>query len=520
MHTRNDLARRLLAAGVTFCWMFSVNSPAIERNSSYRAALESIHLDQLREHVDYLADDELQGREAGRRGGRTAGDYLASQLRKLNLRGAGADGGYFQPFAPNYRNVLALLPGSDPEIEEEVIVVCAHYDHVGYGNRRNSRGSTGYVHNGADDNASGTSVLLELAEALTTLPQAPRRSILFAFWDAEEKGLLGAKHWVGHPTLPRDNVAALLNMDMVGRMRNDRLTIFGSRSGFGWRRLISYQNEGPALRLEFSWMLKPAADHYPFCQRGIPVLMFHTGVHDDYHTPRDDANLINHAGMQRVGRLLFHLVCDLADRPETPAFRRACHRETERTRKRLAAEVSKPTSRLGVRWRRRQSPGEGLLLVRVLPGSAAARAGLRAGDRILQFAGRPIHVDDDLRLAVMSAESPATVLIERGGAEEPEELAVQLDGRPLRLGVKWREDAAEPGTAILTYVVAGSPAARAGLRIGDRIHEIAGHDFTDRAEFVELATSLPEPLELLVERDGQLRIVVVKSEAEGPENAV
>lgn len=507
---------RLVSAVLALCCLLPAVSPATEKSSSYLVAIDSIRPDELQKHVGYLADDKLQGREAGRRGGRTAGAYLQGQLENLGLRGAGVDGGYWQPFAAGYRNVLGLLPGCDARLKDQVVIVCAHYDHVGYGSRRNSRGPIGRVHNGADDNASGTAVLLELAEAFTLLSPRPKRSVLFALFDAEEKGLLGSKHWVAQPTLPREDVVAVLNMDMVGRLRDDRLKVFGSRSGYGWRRLVALQNEDPGLHLEFSWELRAAADHYPFFRRGIPVLMMHTGVHDQYHTPRDDAELINGTGMGRVARLMFGVAYELADGPRPPAFRRAAGRETEWMRKRLAAHNSKPANRLGVRWQRQSSPGEGVRLTHVFRGSPAQKAGLRPGDRILEFAGRSIRVDGDLRGAVMGSESPAAMLVRRSGRQEPEELTVSLGGKPLRLGITWRVDDAEPGTAIITYVVAGSPAAEAGLRIGDRICQIAGVDFADQAQFAELAKTLPEPLEMLVERHGRLRTVVLKLKTEPP----
>ena len=509
MYILSRLAGRLLPLTIVCCLFCSAPVQASEKSSSYLAALESITADDLKGHVEYLADDALQGREAGRRGGRAAGNYLRDRLRDLQLRGAGVDSGFVQPFNSNFRNVLALLPGSHPELKDRVIVVSAHYDHIGYGTRRNSRGPVGRVHNGADDNASGTSALLELAEAFTMLAEPPKRSILFAFWDAEEKGLLGSRHWIAHPTLPFKNVGMAINLDMVGRLRKDRLSVFGTRSGYGLRKLVSLQNEASALKLDFSWAIKPNSDHYPFFQRNTPFLLWHTGLHDAHHTPRDDPKLINHAGMSRVTRLLFGVVYDLADRPQTPGFRRAAGNETERTRTWRAAHRPKPASRFGVSWNWQDAAEEGLRLTRVAPGSPAQKAGLKPGDRIVQFGGREIRSGDELSGAVISAENPASLVVLRPGSPEPLDLTVELDGKPLRLGITWRVDEAEPGTIILTHVVPGSPAARGGLNVGDRIYRIAGRDFDDDRDFIKLAATLPEPLELLVERNGQLRTVVL-----------
>ncbi len=142
---------------------------------------------------------------------------------------AAAEQGYFQDFDGASRNILGLWEGSDPALKQEVIIVGAHYDHVGYGTPSNSFGPIGRIHNGADDNASGTSGLLEIMEAIVRLEPRPRRTLLFALWDGEEKGLLGSKHWVAQPTLPLERVKLMLNMDMIGRLRDNRLEIGGSR---------------------------------------------------------------------------------------------------------------------------------------------------------------------------------------------------------------------------------------------------------------------------------------------------
>ncbi|MGO8690498.1 MAG: M28 family peptidase [Thermoguttaceae bacterium] len=405
-----------------------------ERSSSYTAALESIHAEELAGHVNYLASDALEGRGAGTRGGRAAGDYLAKQYAKLHLRGAGPDGGYFQPFAAACRNVLAMLPGRDPELKKQYVLVCAHYDHLGDGTHGRSLGIVGPIHPGADDNASGTAGVLELAHAMRLAP-ALKRSLLFASWDSEEEGMLGSKHWLAQPTVPLESLTIVLNLDMIGRLRGEHLAVLGSRTAYGLRRLVCQENEGSRLLLEFDWTLIANSDHHPFYERGIPVLLLHTGLHADYHRPSDTAEKINSQGMCEVDRLLFALVYELANRPEPPRFRAAARGETEETRRRLV---------------------------------------------------------------------------------EPVPLAELLDGTPLRLGISWRVDDAEPGTIVVSQVVPESLAARAGLQIGDRIYEIGGRRFADDAIFLRWAKSLPEPIELLIERDGQLRVLTLRHAAAAP----
>jgi C-terminal processing protease CtpA/Prc len=500
---------RVLAAACIGCLLVAAAAQALEKNSAYLAALESITAEDLTRHVTALAGEDFQGREAGTRGGRAAGDYLAQQFARLQLPGGGPDGSYFQPFPPNFRNVLAMVVGSDPEARRQVVVVGAHYDHVGYGTSRNSRGSIGQIHPGADDNASGTAGLLELAEALSLLQRPPRRSILLICFDAEEKGLLGSQYWTSHPTLPLGRVVAMLNMDMIGRLRADRLAVMGWRSGAGWRRLVSEQNDAAALSLDFSWTLTDHADEWPFFARGIPVLMVHTGLHDEYHTPRDKAKLINGPGMSRVARLIFAVAYDLAERPDAPHIRRVAGRETEDRRRAMDGPPRLP-ERLGVAWHIDPTVTDGVRITRVTPDSPAAKAKIRPGDHILRLADREIRGDDDLIGAVRTAPSPAQVIVRRADQGEPEQLSIELAGEPLRLGIVWRVDDAEPGTIILTHVVPGSPAAQAGLRAGDRIDQVGGRDFADEAQFSALVDSFPDVLTLTVERDGRMRTIVVQ----------
>ena len=498
-----------------FCCAWTVSLRAVEKSSSYHAALESIKADDLGRYVGHLAAPALEGREAGTRGGIAAGDYLADHYARLHLHGGGEQGGFFQPFAPNFRNVLAVLPGSDPKLRDQVIIVCGHYDHIGYGGRGLSLDGYGDVHPGADDNASGTSAVLELAQAFTILSAPPKRSILFANWDAEEKGLLGSKYWVANPTVPIDRVVAGLNLDMIGRLRDNHLILIGTRSGCGWRRLLSSHNDA-GFKIDFPWELKANADHYSLFEHDIPVLLFHTGMHQNYHRASDLAKFINTQGMKEITRMLFGVVYELADGPTTPAFRAAAREETPETEKGLLDQAERPVERLGVGWIEDAAVSGGVVVSSVAPDSPAGRAGLRPGDRIVRIAGRDIRSDDDFFAAVSQAANPAVLNVSRPGEKKPLELTVKLAGIPLRWGMMWRVDDAEPGTVILTHVVRGSSAAGAGLAAGDRIYQVGGHDFADEAAFVGLTKTRAESLPLLVERDGRLRHVTLQSRQTEP----
>ena len=406
---------------------------AAEKATAYQAALDTIVAQEMGQTVDDLAGPEFEGREAGSPGGRAAGDYLAEQLRKLPLKPAGKMQGYFQPFGNNYRNILALLPGSDPSLKDQTIVVGAHYDHLGHGRPRDNN-PPGTIYPGADDNASGTSGVIELARAFSSMPIAPRRSILFICFDGEEKGLLGSKYWTASPTLPLSRVNFMLNMDMIGALRAERVLVFGSRTAAGLRRMASLSNVDGGLTLDFSWQMIANADHYSFYEQGIPTLFLHTDLHERYHRPTDVAAKINRDGMKRVGRLAFAILYEMAEGPLQPRFRAVARAENEDAHRRL--EAAEPITR---------APGD----------------------------------------------------------------------PPMRLGIAWRTDDAEPDTVVVCHVAAGSAAAAAGLRVGDRIYRVGGRDFADDTAFVNLARTLPGPLELLVERDGRLRTVVLHFAGEG-----
>lgn len=505
--------RRSAPSLVLILALFSgIPALAADANANYRAALESINAEQIRGFVTYLADDALEGRESGTKGNREAGEFIAGVFRDLGLEPGGEGGSYFQGFPPNYRNILAILRGRDPELAKEHIIVGAHYDHVGYGNRRNSAGPIGQIHNGADDNASGVSAILELAEALHILEPRPKRTIVFAAWDAEEMGLLGSKHWVSRPTIPLDKIVLCVNVDMVGRLRNDRLFVHGVRSGTGLRRLLARGNAEAGLLLDFAWGIPPIADHYPFFTGGVPVVTVHSGQHEHYHTPYDDSDLVDMGGIRHVSRFLFAVVSEAANANQTPRYRSAAARESRSFQARLGSHRPNGPPRLGVRWRG-AAPLSGVLVEGAAPRSPADECGLRPGDRILRVAQREIHAPDDFPGAVATAPNLVTISVARGESEEPVELTARLRGEPLRLGISWNEDDAEPGTLLLTDVIPGTVAAEAGLRKGDRILTLAGEPFASADEFVARCSRLDTDANVEIERDGRIETKTVRFDA-------
>jgi len=435
------------------------------------AARSSITSHELRSHVGVLADDMLEGREAGSRGGHAAARYIITRLEAAALKPAGDHGTFTQRFQGRSQNLLAVIEGTDPELRSEHIVVGAHYDHVGYGTRRNSYGPWGYIHNGADDNASGVATLLEVIDALVQSGHQPRRSILFAFWDGEEKGLLGSKHWMRQPTVPIDSVRVAINIDMVGRLTEGRIAVIGTRTGTGLRRLMSTARLSGETWLDYPWEVKDNSDHWTFYEANIPSLCIHTGVHDDYHRPSDDVEKINFEGMQEVSRYLLDQLCELADAEQLPTFRPAARRETPDSQKQIEAPLPAMPSRLDFTWR--YVSGQ-LVVEQVTPDGHAAEAGLVVGDRIVAVNGRPIPSEALLPAAVLASESEIALEVRREGVAEPVVLQVPLLGKQIRLGLSWRSDKAEPGAVYVTRVIPFSPAARAGLEVYDRIYAVNG----------------------------------------------
>ncbi len=384
-------------------------------NLSARAAAASITAGDLRRHAEVLADDTFEGREAGTAAAARPPAICSASSSGIRSRAPAHRAATIRSFGADYRNLLAMIEGSDPKLKDEVILVSAHYDHVGYGNYRNSFGPTGYIHNGADDNASGVSTLLEVVEAAAMLDPRPKRSILFAFWDGEEKGLLGSKHWTSNPTVPLARVRTMVNMDMVGRLRNNRLEVSGTRTASNLRQLVSRHNDGANLLLDFTWEMKDNSDHYPFYSRGMPIVMLHTGLHSDYHRPSDDVDKLEFEGMRRVATLVFGVVSGLADEEKLPGFRGTVRRESSYWQQTVEAPLAPLPSRLGISWDPRDAAAPGLRVTRVVRGSAADAAGLTVGDRLVRFAGRELSPSEDFTALVLSSASPvqATIIAQR-----------------------------------------------------------------------------------------------------------
>ena len=498
-------------------WLLVFISALIIQSHAARAA-DNLWLDRARSsitssellgHVSFMADDMLEGREAGSRGSHAAAKYIVDRLKEAEIRPAGVGGNYRQPFGGNSHNLLALIEGHDPNLKNEFIIVGAHYDHVGYGNQRNSYGPIGYIHNGADDNASGVAAVLETIDALTRSSYQPRRSILFAFWDGEEKGLLGSKHWLRNPTVPVSAVKLVWNVDMVGRMEGGRIEVMGARTGNGMRQLLSSPSLRDGTWVDFTWEYKDNSDHWTFYQIGIPALCMHTGIHDDYHRPSDDVERLNIEGIRSISQYFVEQLSKQADAEVLPSFRPQSRHENQHNQARYQKALPPLAPRFDFDWIFIPGAKPHVRVAQVQRNSVGASAGLKEGDRILQVNSKPVTTEALLPASALRAESELFLLVERDNPAGQLEIELPLAGGPLKLGLSWREDSAEPNAVYVTRVVPYSPAEQAGIQLFDRIYELNGQPIAGQADFLtkvrELLAADDQSLTLGTETNGLLQ---------------
>jgi hypothetical protein len=378
---------------------------------------------ELLDHIDVLAGEEFEGRKAGTAGGKRAAEYIVTQLQALKLQPMGDGDGFLQNVGDKYQNVLGLLPGSDNESGGPVVVIGAHYDHLGI---RRSRNGSVRLFNGADDNASGVSAVLELAEFFATSSVRPRHSILFACWDAEEIGLIGSRHWVSHPTIPLKRIQFVINLDMLGRLRDNQLIVFGTNSAPGLRRLVTAHNRASQLDLDFRSKIIRQSDHDSFFQENIPVLFPWTGMHRQLHRETDDVELINEEDMQRATDLVRDIVWDLANRDTMPPFREDAKQEIQRSPAAPATPIQPLPEDLQSAWgftaRSTDWEPHTLVVTGVAQDSQAASANLQVDDRIYEVQGLPVAETAQLPESLLTATSRTPLLVERRGRLLPLDL--------------------------------------------------------------------------------------------------
>lgn len=316
------------------------------------------------------------------------------------------------------RNVVGVLPAAAPDPIDEYVMLGAHYDHIGHGEISSfaRAGEEGKVHHGADDNASGTSTVLELAAALAAQsaekPEKFRRAIVFSLWSGEEIGLLGSTHFSEDPAVPLDRIAAYVNFDMVGRLRDNRLIVFGVGSSDLWPALLERKNVSAGFQLDIQREPMRNTDVTPFYNSELPVLSFFTGVHEEYNRPADSAATLDYDGMMRIGTFAKRIAVDLVS-GERPRFVKPDKPETQ------TATGSGDRPYLGTIPDYTGGDNSGLLLSGVREGGPAEKGGLRGGDIVIGFAGSDISNIRDFAsmLDVVKIGEPVEVKVLRDGEE-------------------------------------------------------------------------------------------------------
>lgn len=357
----------------------------ISCSTPYKAAIkqpmQSMTIDLLT-----LASDEMEGRETGQKGEELASNYLVERFSALGLLPKGEDNTYFQYFRKKLkahphaevnendpeivgRNVIGLIDNGKPT----TVVIGAHYDHLGYGADGSLHSGEKAIHNGADDNASGVTGLLYLAEALKK-GKYTNNNYLFIAFSGEEKGLLGSNFFINNPTIDKRSINYMVNMDMIGRLSRDKKLLVG---GVGTSPVFEPTLDGMKsfdLQIKKELSGSGASDHMSFYNADIPVLSFFTGQHEDYHKPSDDAQLINYSGMQSVVEYIYFVIGHLDDKGKLAFTRTADPAPSTRTF----------TVTLGV-MPDYLYDGKGMRLDGVREGKPAALAGLQKGDVLIKL---------------------------------------------------------------------------------------------------------------------------------------
>ena len=347
-------------------------------------------------------------------------------------------------------NVLGLIRGDGTT--EDTIVVGAHRDHLGIVPRRGQREDmTPLIHNGADDNAAGTAAVMELARAVGGGPRL-HRNVLFIAFDGEEMGLLGSRHYVSDPTIDLEHIRAMINFDMIGRLKQDKYTVFGTGTADEFPGMVKKYAELVDLKYTAPRSMAGGSDHTPFARREIPAMFAFTGLHKDYHYPEDDWELIDADGAARILRMWYPIVAELANMEDGPEYTeptaavseeeevqgpKPAAEEQEEAAAREVEESDAPPSQSDLRVRLGIIPDlvggddPGLVVEGAVEGSCAKAAGMQVGDRIVRIA------DEDVRdiygymhaLKRFKPGDQVDVVVVRGGEEKTLKVTLEASKR-------------------------------------------------------------------------------------------
>src|SRR5690349_3051465 len=339
-HRNWKVMRAIVVTALSLASGFALHGQAPNSSPAVRRALESITAADVKRRIEIIADDSMGGRDTPSRGLDATARYIASEFHRLGLTPAGDSGGFIQRYPiPGQKssratapNVVGLLEGSDPTLKNEYIVLSAHMDHVGIGAPVNGDS----IYNGADDDASGTSGVLELAEALSRPGARPKRSVVFLTVSGEEHGLWGSAHFSSHSPVPIKQIVADLNIDMIGRNWKDTIVVIGKEHSDLGKTLDRVNRAHPELGMKAIDDIWPQesfyfrSDHYNFARRGVPVLFFFNGTHPDYHGPDDEPNRIEAEKAARIVRLVYLIAQEVGNAAQRPVWSPASYKQIVR----------------------------------------------------------------------------------------------------------------------------------------------------------------------------------------------
>jgi len=376
-------------------------------------------LQQIKEDVSFLADDTLEGRQTGTPGEIKAAAYIQDRFKNLGLTAKGTNGFYqdftFKPktnpheevqFTENAdgtitgRNVIGFLDNK----AENTIVIGAHFDHLGYGGDGSLyRDSIKAIHNGADDNASGVAVMLNLISKLKK--KNTNNNYLFMAFSGEEMGLLGSNYFVKNPTIDTKSISYMINMDMVGRLKDSALAVYGTGTSPVFKQTLKSQNNNFRLIQKESGV--GPSDHTSFYLADIPVLHFFTGQHSDYHKPSDDVETLNYDGMELVSNYIFNIISDLNNNGKL-AFKKT---KSEKAQVRFKVGLGVIPDYM--------FDGKGMRIDGVSEDKPAQKAGLQKGDIVILLGDKKVTdmMSYMKALSVFKKGDKTTVIVDRKGKE-------------------------------------------------------------------------------------------------------
>lgn len=411
-------ARIVSAAGPTPASVFT----DLPKRKALATLAPVFSADRMMKSVRYLASEELAGRGPGSAGINKAADFIAEKFKNAGLLPGSDDGSYFQVWddavnekgdsAP-VKNVIGILPGINLNLKDESVVICAHYDHLGLGWPGANKGNIGKIHYGADDNASGVAVMLELADLLGKTLK-PQRTLVFVAFTLEESGLRGSKHYVRTmKRFPAKKAIGVLNFDAVGRLGDKKLLVLSSNSAREWKFIFMGASYVTGVESEMVTQDLDASDQRSFIEAGVPGVQFFAGANEDYHKPTDVADKIDDAGLVKVAAFAREAVLYLADREGPLAFQ-----------EQAAAEAKKPQTTGERRVTTGSMPdfaysGEGVRIADLSNDSPAAKAGLQKGDVVIKIGPYKVTSLRDYSDALKSFQPGAVVEVVylRGGKE-------------------------------------------------------------------------------------------------------